>query len=194
MPYFKTDRWKKIIHFAEQWREEAGNYINDPAMFPTRKLGYITQQLIQLCDSEGLHIDTAPLIDLSCQIDVQQGKSSLGRVVSQKNLLERMTRCVWILDRLFFMGSVKDNPADSIPLGERELLVLQVLHQEKVFGSDHRMTTEKIAIKAIGNTADQNNFKEVIVTLKKLGYISTKEGRSGGCWLTDKGKERANKL
>jgi hypothetical protein len=41
---------------------------------------------------------------------------------------------------------------------------------------------------------DPNQFKEVIADLKRLKYIDTKEGRGGGCWLSDSGRRRAEKL
>jgi hypothetical protein len=79
-------------------------------------------------------------------------------------------------------------------LGEREQLVLRVLLEGKAFDSDHRMTTAEIAVKAAGKTTDANQYKEVVAELKRLGYVDTKEGRGGGCWLTEAGRQRAEKL
>jgi DNA-binding IscR family transcriptional regulator len=69
-----------------------------------------------------------------------------------------------------------------------------VLLNENAFDSDHRQRTEDIAVRAIGPSADPNQFKEVIADLKRLKYIDTKEGRGGGCWLSDSGRRRAEKL
>ena len=66
--------------------------------------------------------------------------------------------------------------------------------QRKAFRSDKRMRTEDIAVKAAGQEADANQYKEVIVELKQLRYVDTKEGRGGGCWLTIAGQSRAGKL
>ncbi|MEN6408008.1 MAG: hypothetical protein ABFC77_16255, partial [Thermoguttaceae bacterium] len=51
-----------------------------------------------------------------------------------------------------------------------------------------------IAVKAAGQLSDPNQYKEVIAELKRLGYLDTKEGRGGGCWLTAAGQQRACKL
>ncbi len=79
-------------------------------------------------------------------------------------------------------------------LGERARLVLTVLRNKDAFDSDHRMSTADIAEKAAGKVADANQFKEVVVELKRLAYVETKVGRSGGCWLTPSGQRRAEKL
>ena len=84
-------------------------------------------------------------------------------------------------------------PADAA-LGERARLVLKVLLDSNAFHSDRRMTTEDIAVKAAGKGTDPNPYKAVISELKAPGYVDTKEGRRGGCWLTASGKERAKKL
>jgi DNA-binding IscR family transcriptional regulator len=72
--------------------------------------------------------------------------------------------------------------------------VLKVLLDEKAFDSDHRMTTEVIAAKAAGGEADANQFKGVVSELKSLQYVDTREGRSGGVWLTTAGRSRSEKL
>lgn len=84
--------------------------------------------------------------------------------------------------------------APDPPLGERAQLVLTVLLKEEAFDSDHRLKTESIAALAAGSNADPNQFKEVIAQLGKLGYVDTKEGRGGGCWLTASGRKRAERL
>jgi DNA-binding IscR family transcriptional regulator len=86
------------------------------------------------------------------------------------------------------------SPDTKPPLSERSQLVLKVLLRANASDSDHRMRTEDIAAKAIGPTADANQFKEVIVELKAHGYVDTKKGRGGGCWLTNSGQRRAEKL
>ena len=79
-------------------------------------------------------------------------------------------------------------------LAHRDQLALQAMLEEGAYDSDHRLTTAQIVKKAEGNTADAVAYKEVMAKLKGLDYIQTKEGRSGGCWLTDHGRARAEKL
>jgi hypothetical protein len=79
-------------------------------------------------------------------------------------------------------------------LNGRDREVLKVLLDGEAFDSDHLMRTADIALKAAGKAADPNQYKEVIVKLKTLGYVETKEGRGGGCWLTAPGRQRAEKL
>ena len=86
------------------------------------------------------------------------------------------------------------NGGDGSGLGERSLLVLKVLLNGKAFDSDHRMRTADIAKRAAGKTADPNQYKKVVADLKGRGYVDTKEGRTGGCWLTAAGRSRAEKL
>ena len=91
-------------------------------------------------------------------------------------------------------GAGGPRTATDLPLGERALLVLKVLLDGKAFDSDHRMTTEGIAVKAAGKGTDSNQYKAVVSELKGLGYVDTKQGRRGGCWLTASGRQRAEKL
>jgi hypothetical protein len=90
----------------------------------------------------------------------------------------------------------RSSPATEIdvPLAERDQLVLTVLRDNSVLDSDHRMTTAEIAGKAAGKMTDPNPYKEVVSKLVELGYVATKEGRGGGCWLTPSGQKRVAKL
>lgn len=110
--------------------------------------------------------------------------------------------CMEILRDL--LPSDEDEDSDRSPLGfqapptlaERDRLVLQVLFKAKAFDSDHRLTTKDIAVRAIGKHADENSLKEVVAKLTgpDYRYVETKEGRGGGVWLTEAGRERAEKL
>ena len=96
-------------------------------------------------------------------------------------------------------GQKSEEPSERMTpdeplLSERAQLVLQVLLREKRLDSDQRMRTADIAVKASGKGTDANAYKEVISSLKGLGYVNTKEGRGGGCWLTAAGNARAEKL
>ena len=41
---------------------------------------------------------------------------------------------------------------------------------------------------------DANSLKTVMAELKARELVSSKPARGGGCWLTDKGRKRAEKL
>jgi len=80
------------------------------------------------------------------------------------------------------------------PLNERSQLVLVAMLELTALDSDRRRSTEEIGAKAIGDGADPNSLKGVMADLKTRGLIDSKTGRTGGCWLTDKGRMRAEKL
>jgi hypothetical protein len=84
-----------------------------------------------------------------------------------------------------------DAPPDD-PLCERAQIVLQVLLTRNAVDSDSRVTTAEI-VETTGGI-DPVPYKPVIADLCRRGYAKTKEGRGGGVWLTEKGKERAAKL
>jgi hypothetical protein len=80
------------------------------------------------------------------------------------------------------------------PLNERSQLVLVAMLELVALDSDNRKTTEEIAAKALGDGADANALKTVMADLSTRTLVDTKLGRGGGCWLTDKGRARAEKL
>jgi hypothetical protein len=83
-------------------------------------------------------------------------------------------------------------PPPDDPLCDRAQLVLQTLATRKAVDSDSRVTTAVVVAASGGK--DSVPYKTVIADLRERGYLQTKEGRGGGVWLTDKGKERAAKL
>jgi DNA-binding IscR family transcriptional regulator len=60
--------------------------------------------------------------------------------------------------------------------------------------SDRRRPIEEIAPRALGPQADANALKLVLAELRARGLTQAKTGRGGGCWLTDKGRRRAERL
>ena len=84
-------------------------------------------------------------------------------------------------------------PVDE-PLSERAQLVLVAMLELGATDSDTRKTTEDIAAKALGPGSDPNALKGVMADLKTRQLVESKTGRTGGCWLTDKGRLRATKL
>jgi hypothetical protein len=87
--------------------------------------------------------------------------------------------------------------ADSLndePLCDRAQLVLIGMQELNATKSDSRRSTDDIAKRSLGGEADANALKALISDLKTRGYIKTKTGSGGGCWLTDKGIARAQRL
>lgn len=85
-------------------------------------------------------------------------------------------------------------PPSEEPLTDRAQLVLVAMLDLDAVDSDRRKSTEEIAIHALGNSADPNALKAVMAELKTRRLIDSKTGRGGGCWLTDAGIARAQKL
>lgn len=89
------------------------------------------------------------------------------------------------------------NPSRSSadePLGDRSQSILIAMLELDATDCDRRKTTEEIVRKALGETADANALKTVMVELKKLGLAESKRGSGGGYWLTESGRSRASKL
>lgn len=85
-------------------------------------------------------------------------------------------------------------PPSEEPLSERARLVLVAMLELDAFDSDRRRPTDEIAVKALGTDTDPNALKSVMAELKTRRLINSKTGRGGGCWLTDNGRQRAEKL
>jgi hypothetical protein len=83
--------------------------------------------------------------------------------------------------------------ASEEPLSERAQHVLLAMLELNAIDSDRRRSTETVSRKALGGT-DANALKSVMVELKTRRLINSKTGRGGGCWLTDNGRQRAEKL
>ncbi len=80
------------------------------------------------------------------------------------------------------------------PLSERSQYVLVAMLDLGAIDSDVRRATAEIAAKALGDSADGNALKAVMADLATRELILSKTGRGGGCWLTEKGRIRAEKL
>ncbi|MCK4873633.1 MAG: Rrf2 family transcriptional regulator [Phycisphaerales bacterium] len=85
-------------------------------------------------------------------------------------------------------------PDREEPLSDRARFVLVAMIELGAVDSDARHSTEAIAIKALGRSADANALKSVMADLNTRKLIDSKTGRGGGCWLTDSGRQRAEKL
>jgi hypothetical protein len=79
-------------------------------------------------------------------------------------------------------------------LSQRQYDILQALLELHATSADKRRPTMDIAKRAEGIEADPEGYKQPIAELATLGFVSTKEGRGGGCWLTAKGRAVAEQL
>jgi hypothetical protein len=86
-----------------------------------------------------------------------------------------------------------EEAADKV-LSSRSQDMLVAMLELKAFDSDSRRSTAAIAKHALGAGADANSLKSVMSELAIHQFIRTREGRCGGCWLTEAGKRRAEKL
>ena len=80
------------------------------------------------------------------------------------------------------------------PLSDRARAVLVAMLELRTFDADCLRSTDDIAAKAFGKGTDANSLKSVMADLNTREMISSRTGRGGGCWLTAKGRARAEKL
>lgn len=100
----------------------------------------------------------------------------------------------WSIPSEAIRSALPDRPVEDEPLNNRAQSVLIAMLELGALDSDHRQSTEDIAIKALGDGADPNALKSVMADLKTRKLIGSKTGSGGGCWLTRAGKLRAEKL
>ena len=91
-------------------------------------------------------------------------------------------------------GQTGEGQDVDIPLGDREQELLQAALELQAFNSDSRKTTEEIVTKAIAPAAEPNAYKKCLSNLVHKNFLESKQGSHGGYWLTESGKERAEKL
>lgn len=85
-------------------------------------------------------------------------------------------------------------PGPDEPLAERARDVLVAMLELDARDSDRRQPTARIAERAFGGAGDANSLKPVITDLARNRLVDTRGGRGGGCWLTERGVRRAEKL
>lgn len=100
----------------------------------------------------------------------------------------------WSIADEAIRAGLPDRPVEDEPLGDRAQSVLIAMLELGAVDSDNRRSTEDIAIKALGDGTDPNALKSVMADLKTRKLINSKTGSGGGCWLTEAGKRRAEKL
>lgn len=83
---------------------------------------------------------------------------------------------------------------EEIKLSPKQQDGLVAMLELRCFDSDSRKPIEEIAKRAAGDHVDPETFKQAMTTLRRVGLVGTKVGRGGGCWLTNLGKVRAEKL
>ena len=111
MNRFKSQAWEQIVTKAEQWRNLATQYADDPTDYP-KELGHLTHELIYLCD-EHAGIDTSLFWDTWQQIERQVGKSSIGRRISKAELESKIMACVGLVERLIRRGTTNSKPGST---------------------------------------------------------------------------------
>jgi len=72
-------------------------------------------------------------------------------------------------------------------LSHRQSYLLQALFELGAFSAPLRVTTREVAKKTEGSL-DASVFRKPIGHLKRLRLVEVKEGRGGGCWLSEGGK------
>jgi hypothetical protein len=98
-------------------------------------------------------------------------------------------------DKDLVSPSVKTKQAPVDPeLSQRQYDILEALYLLKAFSCDSRVTTAQVAKRAEGPCVNPEAFKEPIADLKHKKLIDTKDGRGGGCWLTDDGRRLIERL
>jgi hypothetical protein len=78
-------------------------------------------------------------------------------------------------------------------LTKRQRLALRALLELEAVDRESRRTAQDVATKAGGRNADAELFKAPLAELVRLGFVASRRGRGGGCWLTDAGKAHAEK-
>lgn len=70
----------------------------------------------------------------------------------------------------------------------RQREILQAMLELEAFDGDSCRTIPEIAVKAEGTYAKAEAFKIPMSQLNKAGYVESRRGRDGGCWLTQVGR------
>jgi hypothetical protein len=91
-----------------------------------------------------------------------------------------------------------ESPPAEPELSDRQRDMLQILFERKAFEVDPRLTTDEVAEAVCGRgRGNPETFKAPMADLARRQLVCTKEGRSGGVWLTPQGKahiQQARKL
>lgn len=79
-------------------------------------------------------------------------------------------------------------------LTDRQRGILLALLESRAFGRDSRLRTEDVAKAAEGRAANPSGFKRPVADLSLLRIIDSLDGREGGIWLTQLGRDLAAHL
>ncbi len=110
------------------------------------------------------------------QLDFKQGIRELGRLRTKLEVESRSSLELRV-------------PGE----GTRGREVIKALFEQKAFDAASRMTAEQITDCA-GRCRDANLYKSSIAKLRRDGFIDTKPGKGGGCWLTPAGRQINSEL
>jgi hypothetical protein len=78
--------------------------------------------------------------------------------------------------------------AMATALSKRQWKILKALHKLQAFGPDSRVNAAEIVKRAKDEDADPGVYKHPIADLVKKGLVETRQGHTGGCWLTREGR------
>ncbi len=92
-------------------------------------------------------------------------------------------------------GQPKDSSVEETPvLSERQYEILEAMYNLKATDPARRKATEDIARAAEGAGVNPEVFKRPVADLVRRGFVATKGGRGGGCWLTATGRALAERI
>ena len=79
-------------------------------------------------------------------------------------------------------------------LMDRHRRILQAMLELRAVSEASRRTQDDIAERAEGVTTPNATFKAKVAELRRRQFVATKEGRGGGCWLTELGRTVADEV
>ena len=79
-------------------------------------------------------------------------------------------------------------------LSHNKYYFLEALLLDNAVSADARLTTKELVKRALGTGVNPVTYKRDIAELRSEGFIFTKSGVGGGCWLTSTGLDLAKRI
>jgi hypothetical protein len=136
--------------------------------------------------------ETSPLSAELARLDAEGFGDRLAEVLQQKfpDEMQEILAAVQAATRIA--------TGKAAELSDRQLDILQTLFERGAFDADHRLTTDEVVEEVCGKgRGNSETFKVPMADLARRKLVFTKEGRSGGVWLTPDGTahiQQARKL
>ncbi|MBL8809097.1 MAG: Rrf2 family transcriptional regulator [Planctomycetaceae bacterium] len=118
----------------------------------------------------------------------------LAAVHAMADYASRHPKSIDLIRMIPISSELSISEPTDMPLSPRAQSVLVAMLEMNAVDSDSLQPTEDIAARALGTHTSPDSLKTVMPDLKRLTLIETRAGRCGGCWLTEKGRIRAEKL